>query len=423
MNLIHSRTIIKSFFNNQALVFVIINIVVALLGFIRSFAFMNFFDFHELGIITLISTAAMLIGFFQLGLINGGYRIIALGEEESNVKTNNVVFSYFGVLSILLLSLSTISYLLNLFSDWRILLIINFLGIGMLITNWLTNTLIGAREYGRLNYANIVSAVISLLFLMLAHYFGLYGALFSLLIQPLLFVFIVFFTSKKYIPKKFDLDFNHIKFILSFGFIPFLSGVFFLFHQQIERWSINIFIGPEALGKIYLVYLLSTLWLLIPTSINSLFFPKSVKYFADGNLIQLQNTFKQYFLILIAYSVIGSLLVILILPTLVNFVFPKHFPYIHLVYVILPGLIIRNMCDPVSLYLNSIVKLKPILWSDIVSTFFYAIMIFYLELMEIFSLVNILICYSIYNLIKFSYLYSNLLIIKRKIKYDNLAKN
>lgn len=200
----------KSILKNPSFTFVIVNIFIAFLGFVRSFAFMNFFDFKELGIITLVNTAAMLIGFFQLGLINGGYRIIALGENESNIKTNNVVFSYFGVLSILLLILSIIGYILHLFSDWQILLIINFMGVGMLITNWLTNTLIGSGEYNKLNFANIVSAGTSLLFLLLAYFFGLYGALLSLLIQPILFILIVLYTSKKYVPNKFDIDIKYI---------------------------------------------------------------------------------------------------------------------------------------------------------------------------------------------------------------------
>jgi O-antigen/teichoic acid export membrane protein len=418
MKLMNIKANIK---NNQSFFFIAINIFVAFLGFVRSFAFMKFFDFHDLGIITLISTAASLIGMFQIGLINGGYRIIALRESDSNVKVNNVIFSYFGLLSIVLAAFSVILFLLGFYTNWFLLIIINIMGVCMLITNWLTNTLIGASEFKRLNIANSSSALASLVCLLLAYYFGLYGALLSLLVQPLLFTGIVFFTGKKEIPTKLDLDFKQIKYILSFGFIPFLSGIFFLVYQQIERWSINFFIGPEALGKMYLVFLLTTLWLLIPSSINSLFFPKSVKYFADGNFEQLQKIIKQYFLILIIYSIICAILVLLILPTLVNIIFPKHYPYIHLVFIILPGLILRNMCDPVSLYLNSAVKLNPILWSDVISTFCYSMMVLSLEFMGFFSLENILICYTFYNLIKFSYLFFNYLFIKRKLNYDSLV--
>jgi len=75
----------KGRYTSQAINFVIINLIVALISFVRSFAFMNIFDFKELGLITLVNTAAMLISFFQLGLINGGYRIIGLGEDKSSI--------------------------------------------------------------------------------------------------------------------------------------------------------------------------------------------------------------------------------------------------------------------------------------------------------------------------------------------------
>ena len=86
----------------QSISFIIINILVAFLGFVRSFVFMKFLDFKELGLITLIQTGAMLIGFFQIGLINGGYRILALQKTELSEETNNVIFSYFSLLSIFL---------------------------------------------------------------------------------------------------------------------------------------------------------------------------------------------------------------------------------------------------------------------------------------------------------------------------------
>jgi O-antigen/teichoic acid export membrane protein len=409
--------------NNNSIIFIAINIMVAFLGFFRSFAFMKFFDLKELGLITLVSTAASLIGFFQIGLINGGYRIISLQEKDTNNKVNNVVFSYFGVLSIVLLGVTLVGITFGIITDLIITFLVISIGVLSLVTNWLTNTLIGAREYNRLNKANILSAIASLVCLVFAYYFGLFGAITSLLIQPLLFVGIVFITDKKEMPNDFDLDFKYIKHILSFGFIPFLSGIFFLIYQQIERWSVIFFLGSEALGKMYLVFLITTLWLLIPTSINNIFFPKSVKYFAEGKLIQLHKAYKQYFLILIIYSLIASILVLFLLPSIVNFVFPKHYLYINFVFIILPGLIIRILCDPISLYMNSIVNLNPIFLSDIISTLSYILMLLLLYFFKIFSIENILICYVFYNIVKFTYLFFNFLVIKKKLNYDILVEN
>ena len=398
---------------NQSISFITINIIVAFLGFVRSFAFINFFDFNELGIITLVSTGAMLISFFQIGLINGGYRIIALQDKTSNEKVNNVIFSYIGILYLILIILSAINLFLKIYSNTSIILLVITIGIFSLVTNWLTNTLIGAREYKRLNLANIISSLVSLGSLILAYYFGLIGALLSLLLQPLLFVGIVFITDKKEIPTTFDLDFKHIKYILKYGFIPFLSGIFFLLYQQIERWSVNYYLGPDAIGKMYLVFLTTTLWLLIPTSINSLFFPKAVKYKNDNNIVEFKLIIKKYFLINILYSIISTLIIYFFFYPLIDIVFPKHSPYVYLVYIILPGLIIRTLSDPIGLFFNSIVYLKPILWSDVISTLFYLITIIYLGTNELFTLESILICYCLYNLVKFLYLFLNFIVVKK----------
>lgn len=392
--------------NNQSFVFIAINIFVAFLGFVRSFAFMKFFDFHELGIITLVSTAASLIGMFQIGLINGGYRIIALRESDSNVKVNNVIFSYFGVLSIVLAAFSVIVFLLGFYTNWFLLIIINIMGVCMLITNWLTNTLIGASEFKRLNIANSISALASLLCLLLAYYFGLYGALLSLLIQPILFVFVVFTSDHKEIPNKFDLDINYIKYILSFGFIPFLSGIFFLLYMQIERWSVNAFLGSEALGKMYLVFLTITLWVLVPSSILNLFFPKAIKFYSENDLPSFDKVIKLNSRITLGYCLSVSMIIIILASPIVGLVFPKHLPYVHLVVLALPGLIFRTLSDPISLYLNSIVRLKPIFWSDILALIVYIASISFIFLFKSFSLNNFVICFNIYFSFKFFYLLS-----------------
>ena len=407
--------------NNQSFVFIAINIFVAFLGFVRSFAFMKFFDFHDLGIITLVSAAASLIGMFQIGLINGGYRIIALRESDSNIKVNNVIFSYFGILSIVLVVFSVIVFLLGFYTNWFLLIIINIMGVCTLITNWLTNTLIGASEFKRLNIANTISALASLLCLFLAYYFGLYGALLSLLIQPVLFAFVVFTSDNKEIPNKFDLDINYIKYILSFGFIPFLSGIFFLLYMQIERWSVNAFLGSEALGKMYLVFLTITLWVLVPTSINSLFFPKSVKLFSANQFNELDKLTKKYFFILCLYSLVCSVLMLIFFNPLVKYIFPNHFPYVKLVFMVLPGLILRIMCDPIGLLLNSMVKLKPIFLSDLIGILCYGMMVIVLGFAKIFSIENIIICYVLYNLIRLLYLIYTYFFIKKQLlnrRYD-----
>lgn len=386
---------------NTSFIFIVVNILVAFFGFARSFVFMNFFDFKELGFITLISTAAMLISFFQVGLINGGYRIIALQEKSAILKLNNVIFSYFGILTFCLLGFTIVILFFGLLTDWIVAILVIALGILTLVTNWLTNSLIGGSEYKRLNIANIVSSLLSLASLVLAYYLGLSGAIISLLIQPLLFVGVVFFTDKKEIPTAFDLDFNYIKYILSFGFIPYVSSIFFFIYQQIERWSINSYLGSEALGKMYLFFLTTTLWTLVPSSVANLLFPKAIKCYSDNDIVGFKNTIKLSSIIAIVYCIIGVLALIFILNPIIDLIFPKHQKYFYLVTLGLPGFVFRSLCDPVNLYLCTIVRLKPILWSDIISLIIYSLFISYVIFYEQFSMSNFVICFDIYFLVKF----------------------
>ena len=408
---------------NQSISFITINIIVAFLGFVRSFAFIKFFDFNELGIITLVSTGAMLISFFQIGLINGGYRIIALQDKTSNEKVNNVIFSYIGILYLILLVLSAINLFLKIYSNTSIILLVITIGIFSLVTNWLTNTLIGAREYKRLNLANIISSLVSLGSLILAYYFGLIGALFSLLLQPLFFVFIVFIIDRKEIPTSFDLDFKYIKYILKYGFIPFLSGIFFLLYQQIERWSVNYYLGPDAIGKMYLVFLTTTLWLLIPTSILNLFYPKAIKLYNDNEFLKFDKIIKQNLVIIILYCITTSLIIITFLEPIVRIIFPKHQPYFYLVILALPGYIFRSLCDPISLYLNSIVKMKPILSSDIISLLTYLVCIVMILYFRQYSINYFIISFNIYFITKFLYLLFVYIQIKNRTNAEKNIQN
>jgi len=417
MKIVSINTItLRSFFkNNYSFIFIGINIIVALLGFIRSFFFMKLFSFNELGIITIINTGVMFIGFFQIGLINGGYRIIALKNEDSTEKTNNVIFSYFGVISVFLFGVYLLVVLTGYVFEYLYVFVAILIGLFTLIVNWLTNILIGNKEYKRLNSASFISAIVGLLSLILAYFFDIYGAILSLFLQPIVFVLIVFITDSKVLPKKFDLDIKYIKHVLSFGFIPFLSGVFLLIYMQVERWSIIYFIGPEALGKMYLVFIISMLWVLIPSSINSLFFPDAVKLFVNNDSVGLSKMINKYYLIISIYCFLISFLILVFLNPFVHYFFPNHLPYVYLAIMILPALILRTMSDPIILLLNSMVILKPLFWGDLICIFIYIILVLTVGFTKKISLDYMIICLGIYYLCRFIYLLNVFIYAKKKL--------
>lgn len=410
----NKRINLSSVYSNAS--FIGVNIFVAFVGFARSLAFAKFFDFKELGTITLIITAVMLIGFFQIGLINGGYRIIALNKTDVSEKTNNVIFSYFGTLTVFLLVIFSLGSWTGWLSNPFYSIIILIVGILALVVNWLTNTLIGSREYKKLNLINIISASASLISIIFAYIWGVYGAVLSLIVQPILFICLVFLLTDSKIPLRFDLDVKHIKYILSFGFVPFLSGMFYLAYVQIERWSINSTLGEAALGKMYIFFIVTTLWNLIPSSINSLFFPRTVKLFSGNDLKGLRRSVYMHFISLAIYCLFGVLAIFFTLSYVVKFLFPLHLSFVYLVMISAPGLVLRTMTEPMGVFLNSIVKLRYIFMGDAISMLIYISYVFILIITESISLKMMVFGFVMNSFIKFCFVLFGFIEEKKNLK-------
>ena len=383
-----------SFLKKSSFLFVVVNILTAALGFIRSFAFMKFLGFEELGLITMVNTTASLLSLFQIGLINGGYRIIALGHEKAIEKTNNNILSFLIVVSGGVFIITAILILLGVIKDYTTTFISVAIGVLLLFNNWFTNRLIGSGKLQKLNYANSVSAIISLLCLILVYYYGFVGALICLFAQPMFFMILSIDKSFKF--TKFEIEVKHLQYLLSFGFIPFIAGVFSLVYSQIERWSVSFILGNEELGKMYLFFIIITLWILIPNSIGNIFFPKAIKYYDVDDKPNFNKIIHNNIKIIIAYNTIGSLLLFTLLTPLVGLFFPNHLPYVYLVFLSVIGLFFRTLVDPFSLFFNSIVKLNYIFWSELISLSLYCISLLLFYIGNYICLETFIICFNIY---------------------------
>lgn len=377
------------------------NILVAGIGFGRSFMFMKFLKFEELGIIAIVQTASMFLGFFQIGLINGGYRIVARRKTNESKQVNNFIFSYFGSFFLFLTILFFLNLIFKFYEGYLIGAVTIFLGVFQLSFNWLTNSLIGRGNYSLLNRLNLSSAGISILFFPLVYTYGLIGGYFCLLIQPFVFIVLAFIYSKESRPNSFALDKKVFLDLLKYGFIPYLSGVCFLLYMQIERWSITLNLGPTQLGNLYLFFIVTTLWVLIPTSISNIFFPKSVLASENKRFDLLNKNVNNHFVINLAYAIFGGLILILLLNPVVNLIIPKFSPFTPLVILGIPGFVLRILCDPFNIYFNSIVKLRPILFSDFSSLCIYIFIVVVLIVLDKISLNNMIISFNFLFGIKF----------------------
>lgn len=388
--------------NKHSFNFIIINIVVAFLGFSRSFVFMKALDFEQLGLITILQTAAMFVGFLQIGLINGGYRVVAVQDNGRIVKrTINTVFSYMLLLTVLLLILTLLSYQFEFIDKIGCMLIVILLSISTMLSVWLTNYLIARRNYHYLNKINLFSSVFGFASVFMVFYYGVFGAILSLAIQPLLFICLVLLNNKESRPTKFDFKFRIIRYILHFGFIPFLSGIFFLLYIQVERLGISMFISTEALGHAYLYFMIVALWVLVPTSIMNVFFPRAAKSVSENDLVSMNKIVNTHFYVIMLYCLLGSIGIYFFLAPMVKLAFETHLPYVDLVIISLPGLVFRSLADPVAVFLNSTVNLKPFLWSDVISLFFYFLAGVYVIARYEFQLVYAVYLFDFYFFIKF----------------------
>lgn len=407
-------------FNPNSL-YVLINIFISGVGFLRSFLFMKWLDNNELGIISLVQTVVLFLSLFQIGLVNGGYRIFALDKTEQQRDINNVLFSYFALLTGLVLVAWTVLVITGkqVIISNSLLLVALICGVLTLMMNWLTNTLIGKRLIGEINKISIISGLVMLALLPSICWWGMMGAVAVLFVQPIVFVVVTLVKHSDLRPVAWNFDIKLVNYILSYGFIPFLAGIFVLLNMQIERWSIAKILGTTHLGEFYLVFLYATLFVLIPTSLNNLFFPKCIKAYETGDRMLFKHLLIRYTKILIFYLSMVVLVTVVLLQPVIDWVLPLHSANTVYVFYFLPGLVLLTLCDPIGVIMNSVVKFKIMFIAGCISISVNIILICLTNYMGIFSLSAMAIIKDIVNASVFvAYLIFFLLIYKRKFKYD-----
>jgi O-antigen/teichoic acid export membrane protein len=356
---------------------------------------MKYLGLFDLGILTIIQTIIMSVGLLQLGFLNGGYRIFSLGISKESEQINNQIFTYISGLSFFLIIvwICLLPFKFDI-SDYLILIGI-FIGILSLTCNWLTNALIAKQFYKKLNEFNLISTLLSIVALPLIYWFKIYGAIIVLLIQPVLFISMCLVMHKDLRPTQFIIDKSLIRDILKFGFIPFLTGIFTLITNQIERWSILGWLGTVSLGKFYLVFLFSSVYILIPASINNLFFPKTMRFYQERDYSKIKQVIERYYAVLAGYILVAVILTLLFLKPLVIWLLPIHLESVKYVYLILPGLILISLSEPIGLLYNASVILKPMFWAYFSSVILFIVLLAFFIARDQLSLDNFAIFRSV----------------------------
>ena len=409
----------KNYFERYG--FIIVTIISSIVTFIKSYFFMDLLRKEELGYLSLFQSMTLMVNFFQMGVIYGGYRLISFSFLRRN-KANNTVMTYlFTLFVFLLIIFCCINFFVPISWFWAAGLLTGFLS---LWGNWISNMHIALGRINKLSIISIFSIIFSFLAFPLLYTYPLFGAVFLIGLQPFFLIVLSYFYNKDF---GFKFDFKnklYFNLILKIGFIPFLTGVLHYVNLQMERFVIGYDLGIKQLGEYYLVFMYVSLFSVIPNALGTLNFPmfmKSLDRKEFQNKMGLYNIFKIYYIEVLGYLVLAGIGTFFILPIFIKMILPLHVSGVKYVQIVFLGLAFFALIDPISFIMNAKLHYKELIYiyiySLIVSIFSYSFIYFN----KIGSLIN----YSYVNVIfylsvSFGYV---LYFIRRGSKYFFEIKN
>lgn len=343
--------------------YVLVTILVSLLAFARNLLFMKTLGLAALGQIALLQTLVIVVGFVQVGLINGAYIAYAARDRVVNRRIVEVmatgVLALVPVAAVVVLAGHTTGIGSKLI--WPETLAIGLAtGIATLASTWMNNALVADGHLGLSNLINLGAVLLSLLVAFFSRDQGLTVALLSLLLQPLAVALAAMAIDPNLRPRRIGLHGETLALLFRLGLAPFLGGLAVLAMNLVERWSIAAVLGPEALGQFYIVLMYATFFGLIPAALLNVFFPQAKRAYASHETALLMDYVRRHLLDLKAYFLLTVALTVLLLPGAVARFLPKFADSAGLIYYALPGLFLFTVRDSASLVLFSSGRMRPL---------------------------------------------------------------
>ena len=360
--------------------YIFITLFTSFISILKNYVFMRIFPLKDIGIVSFMQSIIMLIGFTQLGLLNGGYRLISKSNNQSE-RINSFIFSYNSYLFILVVVV--VLMIDALFGIKYELSLVYFSILAAFVTvlaNWVSNLYIAEQKLGLLNKLNVISLFVSFLPLIFFQISSIWSGIMFVTSQSFIFILFAFYWGK-YKFYFMRLDRRMFVYILSVGFVPFLlnivGGVFMLF----ERWIIKEDLGVESLGSYYLVFAYTMFFQIVPTALNNIVFPvalRSTNKKTESYLMVAQ--FKSYFIKLVGYSIIMGFLTYFLSEPLIQIFLPQYLSSIGLVKIVFWGLLILNLSQPFMLIFQIKMDFKKLLLvyalASIITLICYYILVF-----------------------------------------------
>lgn len=397
--------------------YVAVTLLNSVVTFAKSYLFMSLLSKEELGYMSLFQSMIVIVSFFQIGVIYGGYRLISFSVGRQR-KSNDAVVSYlFLLFAVSILIIGTLAFFVSLNWFWIAGI---FVGLMSLWTNWVSNMHIALGRTSKLSFLVLSSLVLSFIAMPLLYTHPLLGAVTLIGLQPVFLIVLAYLFNRDF-GFNFSLkNWTYLKLTIKLGFIPFLTGILHYVNLQVERWMIGLDLGIKALGDYYLVFVYVGLFAVIPGALGTLNFPKFMKVLSASkrNNFSLVETFKIYYLELIGYLILMTFGTLYVMPWIINLLLPLHNEGVHYVQIIFIGLIFFTLIDPVSFVINAKLHYKPLLTIYIISVSIslmaYGVLYFgKLGSLTSYSYVNVLF----YSTIAIGYI-AYFLIIGRKSLYN-----
>lgn len=305
---------------------------------------MRLIGIEDIGFISLFQSIITIISFLQIGLLNGGYRIISRSDTALK-RINNFVYSYHIFFLILILTVIVpLSYYFNFTTDLFLIFYAVLIGILSILSNWNTNILLAQQKIHLLNKLSLGSLAASFLALFLMNYSAIWAGLLMTTFQIVVFV-IASSIAGDYRFKLVKLDKRTFIYLMRVGFVPYLIGIIGTLFVILEKWVITSDMGVESLGEYYLVGIYSVFFLLAPSALNNLLFPAALKTKVKFANIYL-SFYKSYFLQLSVYIFFAGMLTYFAADDLIEYFLPNYLSSVKLIKIVFWGLAFITISQP-----------------------------------------------------------------------------
>lgn len=343
---------------DQRVLFVLVNLLANLLVLGRSLVALRLLGEADLGRVTLVQTLVIVAGLLQLGLWNGGYRLLCDNDPEEARRLTRMAFLWVaGVAGLMLLGLAgTIAA--GHGQETLLLLAGGVAGLFGLARNWSANHLIALGDLGRLNMLTGGSALASMVPLAWVGTAPLWAVVASIALQPLVFLAGALGTRADLRPTLGPLDGALARRAFGAGFALFAVSLLMQGNLVVERAWVLEQLGLDSLGRLFLAYLFITLFQLVPTSFDAIFLRRLVAARQAGETARVGRETGLFLLVTLGYCALVAVATLVAGPPLLATLFPDRAADFPFVQAILPGLILFTLAGPFAILFNVLIDYR-----------------------------------------------------------------